>query len=139
TPPLVVQLSGPAESDVMVNLTIMPSNVLTGPMMVTIPTGQSSATLMLTGAMASGTPATVTASYEGNMTTANVLAYNDSTARNVRSLTPDPVTITTSNSAMMTVTLDLPATAGTTVDLMYTGAVSGPASVPVTAGQTTAM
>ncbi len=137
SPPLYVSMSGPTIADVTVALTY--SGNVTGPASVTVTSGSDRAEVQLTP---SGTgPGSVTASYDGNMSTANVTVYDAATTRTVSSLAPANPTVNINGNLALTVTIAPPASAGgQRVDLAYTPgtSISGPAFVTVPAGMMTA-
>lgn len=140
TPSLVVRLTSTAQQDTSVNLTYSDASVLTGPASVTVPMGQSEIALNLQAVTASATPQVVTATDGATTQTANVIVYDDATARTVTSLTSSTMAMSINQTATLTVTLNLPAaTGGTTVNLSNTNnLITAPATLNIPAGQLSA-
>lgn len=130
TPPLRIQLTGPALGDTTVTLAY--SGNVTGPPTATVPDGQDSIDLAITAqAVGSGT---VTATLGNDSSSATVQVYDDATPRTVTAVTPSMTTVTINGTAMLTVAIAPPAGAsGQTVSLAYApgGVVTGPGTVDV--------
>lgn len=133
---LTVTLARAAGAPEVVDVDCLPATVLACPATVTVPVGQQSVTIELTGVAASDVPATVTVALNGSEATASVHVYDDASVRSVVSLTPDPLRIEPDGTEPMTVTLDLPApSTGATIDLETgAGLVTTPGSVDVLPG-----
>ncbi|RKH54821.1 amidohydrolase family protein [Corallococcus llansteffanensis] len=108
---------------------------------VTVPVGQTSATVTFTAAAEGDGMGTVAASLNGITRTASLTVLPP--PAKLASLTPDVVTVTTGKTQVFTVTLDRKAPAGgATVDLALdpssVGTIAPTTTVTVPAGQTTA-
>ena len=134
-PGLAVQLTTAATEDTVIALTYEDAGIVTGPASVTVPMGDDSVDVTLTG-VTNGT-AGVTATYDGAMITASIQAYSDADAR-IPTLEPATIDVTISTVASLNVSLNLPAPAGgQVVALSATPGtfITAPASVTVLAGE----
>ncbi|TNE92389.1 MAG: hypothetical protein EP330_01680 [Deltaproteobacteria bacterium] len=146
-------VTAPASSQVSVDLSLVrPAAVAetvsfscTGATEVTCPgdlvfaIGEQTKTVDITTLAASDTPAEITASLWGSQEVLAVRVYDDSSARSVVSLDPNPLNLGLDDVGSLTVSLDLPApTGGSTVTLASDGFVTVQGSVVVLAGDTTA-
>ncbi|WP_162687443.1 amidohydrolase family protein [Bradymonas sediminis] len=115
------------------------NNKVSGPSSVTIPAGEASADITLSANGSAGDTTTITASYDGDSFSSTVTIYDDSSARSLVSLTPNPLSIETNRSADLTATLNLPArSGGQLLIITSTGDVSTPATVMIPAGSLSA-
>ncbi len=138
--PLVLSLSGPAQGATVVDL-VSSDGALTVPATVTVPDGQTTVVVPLTGNTPQTALVTVTASLDGHDVLADVVVYDDSSQRDVVDVLPATVTIAISTTTDLEVFLNLPApTGGSTVTLATSGAIGTvPATVDVPAGQVSAL
>jgi hypothetical protein len=141
-PNLEIILTGEALSDTAVSLTSSDESVVTVPATVTVPQGQQSVTVEVTGVSASASPVTITAELDGVQRTAEVRVLDGTEVPEVVSLEPATLSLGLSTSGTLTATLDLPArpTTGETLDVTVDPGtyVSAPATVSVPAGSMTA-
>ncbi|RKH36840.1 lamin tail domain-containing protein [Corallococcus sicarius] len=137
--------SAPTTAPVQVLLTLTPpAGTAFGALAdtsVTVPVGQTSATVVFTADAEGDGAGTVSASLNGITRTASLTVLPP--PAKLASLTPDVVTVSAGKTQVFTVTLDRKApVGGATVDLALTpsdvGAISPSAVVVVPAGQTTA-
>ena len=138
---LTVSLGTPAFGDTFVPITSSNQGSLSvqggG---VTVPNGQSSATVILTG-IAQNASVTLTALVSGQMLTSTVRVLGPAEQPALVSLTPPAATIHIGGGSTFTVTLDIPAPiGGTLITLSLNPANAGaiPATVTVPANQLTA-
>jgi hypothetical protein len=138
---LTVLLSGPAQGDTIVDITSSDPTALSVPATVTVPDGQTSVVVPLTGNVAQVALVQVTASLDSIDLIADVSVYDDSLQREVVDVLPATVTIAISTATDLEVFLNIPApTGGSTVNLSTSGGIgSVPATVLVPAGQLSAL
>ncbi len=130
-PALTVKLSGGALTPTSIALTY--TGEVNGPASVTIPNGQSSAIVELTGLLVGA--GTVTATLDTDTFTANVTIYDNMTVRDVASVVPVSSDIIINQSGVVRVSLTVPAgTGGVVVTLAATGGLIAPATVTVPEG-----
>ena len=137
-PGLEVQLTGEAQSDRVVNLQSSDESVLTVPATITVPTGQSSVPLEVTGVSASANPVTITAELGGTQVTAQVKVLDGTETPQVVSVTPSSLSLGINNSGNLTATIDIPARTGgetLTVSASPGTHVTVPGTVNVPQGQ----
>ena len=138
--PLTLHLSGPAQGNTVIDVGSSNGVVLSVPATVTVLDGETTVVVPLTGNVAQLQTVTVTASHTVNavlhQVQATVHVYDDSLARTVVSVTPNPAQVLISTTTPFDVTLDLPApTGGSTVALASSGGIGTvPGSVVVAAG-----
>ncbi len=133
TPPMTVELTGPALTDRTITLTY--TGQVSGPASVDVLTGNQSVDIPLTASTV-GT-GTVRAELDGDFLVSNVTVFNDSNLRTVASIAPNLGTVGPNATTDVVVTLNLPApTGGSTVSITYSpGTVfSGPATLNIAAG-----
>jgi cytosine/adenosine deaminase-related metal-dependent hydrolase len=131
---LTVSLTRETTDDVTVLVSCTPSQTISCPATVTIAGGQRSADITVAGLLASDTPATVTAEIAGESDPASVRVYNDLSARNLSSLTAANNTVLPGAEVDVTLVLDIPAGATTSVPMTYSGPLTGPDNVAVAQG-----
>lgn len=133
---LQVRLTRPALADTVVTLASSDVGV-TVPASVTVPTGMVGADVTVNApALVAGT-ATLTATFDGNSVTGQVVVYDDTSVRLIASAALSPAVLPVSGSAMGTVRLNLPAASnGTAISLSVTptGLATVTSSVVVSAG-----
>ncbi len=138
--PVTVQLTAPVAVDTFVAVTGGGGFLTIPGGGVTIPAGQSSATLLLSGVTA--TPGvTLTASYMAVMKTTQIRVLGLAELPTMLSLSPSTLTVPSGGSTMLAAQIDIPAPpGGLSVALSVTpsGAGSVPASVLIPANQTSA-
>ncbi len=108
-PGLTIQLTTTAAVDTVVALTYEDAGIVMGPASITIPTGDDSVDLSLTG-VSSGV-ALVTATLDDASLDATIQAYSDADVR-IPTLSPSTLDLTLSAVGTLTVSLDLPAPTG---------------------------
>jgi hypothetical protein len=133
---LKVTLSGPAQGNT--DVTITSSNpgalVVTGGK-VTVPSGMTTATVMLDG-LAQSADVTLTATLGTTMLTAHVRVLGAAETPSAVTLTPASAAVAPSGTVAFTVTLDIPAPAGgTAVSLAVNPSTSGTVPATVTVAQ----
>lgn len=134
---LTVNLTGAATSDTTVLLSSSNPSALTVPASITVPAGQTSATVPLT-AVAQNASVTVTATIAGQSQQAMVRVLGASEAPTQVTLTPAEVPVAPSGTVELTATLDIPAPPGgttVTVTVMPGTAGTAPASVSIAENQ----
>jgi large repetitive protein len=138
---LTVSLSGPAQGATVVDLLSSDPTALSVPTTVTVPDGQTSVVVPLTGNIAQVGLIQVTASLDTIDLIADVAVYDNSSLREVVEVLPAAVTIAISTTTDLEVFLNLPApTGGSTVTLSTAGSIgSVNATVLVPAGQASTM
>ncbi|NNB99013.1 hypothetical protein HJC10_33220 [Corallococcus exiguus] len=139
--PLAVSLSANATTDVVIQVTSSsPSVVIANSGQVTVPAGSRSAAIIVTANDAAGSAkATLTATLGGDSRTATVRVLGATEAASLAFLSPETVSLAAGQTANVTVTLDIPAAAATSVALSTTGSVgSVPATVTVPANELSA-
>lgn len=137
---LVVTLTSAAQQDVTVNLSYLDANILTGPASITITAGNREGTASLQGVLASATPQTISATYDGDTQTTQLTVFDDATPRVVATLESARSAVQINQSIPVTVSLNLPApSTGAVVNLSNAdGLLTIPASVMVASGDLSA-
>ncbi len=108
---LEVQLTAPADMDTFIPITGGAGALTVAGGGVTIPTGQSSAVVLMTGvAPASNVVLTATQGVLQDTTTVRVLAANEQPA--ALTISPDPIQVVASGTTAVDLTLDIPAPPG---------------------------
>jgi hypothetical protein len=138
TTTLTVSLTRETTEDVIVTVACSAPSTATCPENVTILAGERTADITIAGVLASDTPVSVTVTMNAQSETAMVRVYNDASTRNLASLTAANSTVLPGATVDVTVDLDIPAGIMTVVPLTYSGPLSGPASVAVPEGTTSA-
>jgi cytosine/adenosine deaminase-related metal-dependent hydrolase len=140
-PTLEVHLTGPALTDTDVSLSSSDPNVATVPTAVTVPQGQQSTTVQVTGVSAAVNPVTITAELDSVQQTAQVRVLDGTETPQIVSLEPANLSLGVNSLGTLTATLDIPArTGGETLNVSLTPGIyaSAPATVNVAAGEMTA-
>lgn len=132
--PLTVTLSGPAQGATTVSLTSGDPAAL-GVMNVTIPDGQTSAVVDVSG-ISQSAAVTVTATLGATTRTAMVRVLGGAETPAAVTLTPPTSTVPSGGNVQLTVTLDIPAPAGgTAVGIAVTPSTAGTVPPTVTVAQ----
>ena len=132
-PELTLELTSTALMPVVVALS-SDSADLTVPATITIPQGDTSATISLTAGAMTGM-ATLTATYNTTMITTQVIIYDATTPRTVTELTPAAASVPPGGMVDLAVKIDVPAPAGgQLVSVTTTGDLSAPATVTIPQG-----
>lgn len=133
---LMVRLTRPATAPTVITMSAGTGATVTD---VTVPAGEISAVVPVTGVTASITPVSITATLDGFMISSDVRVLGAAELPRLTDLSPSSATLLLDGAADFTVTLDVPAPAGgTTVNLSIDAGGTLPASVTVPADSTTA-
>ena len=138
TPGMKVKLSAAAPADTVVDLTYGDPSIVSGPPVVTIPQGMIEASLVLTAGLAQPDPVLVTATFGNTMASAQVRVYGPDEVPQLVSLLPAQLDLMPGGQGILTVTLDLPASAGGVIVALAVSPADAaliPASVSVPEGQ----
>ncbi|MCB9649533.1 MAG: lamin tail domain-containing protein [Deltaproteobacteria bacterium] len=133
---LQVVLTRPAPAALAVTLSSNDPGV-TVPAMVTVDQGEIGADIAVNAPALLAGPATLSASYNGNTVTGQVIVYDDATPRAVTSVAVTPATLAVGGAGTGTVRLSVPgASAGTSVRISVepAGLATATATVVVAAG-----
>ncbi len=127
--PLTVTLSDVVTTDTVVTVSSPEASLLVGD--VTIPAGQSSAEVLVTG-VSPDVSVTLTASLDGNVLTADVRVIGATEVPQIIAISPDPLTTGVSTTETLEVFLDIPARPGDElIDISSTIGTVMPAQVTV--------
>ena len=135
--PLTVTLTGPAQGDTVVSVQTNNASVIVTGGTVTVPNGQTSATVPVTST-AKVADVTFTAILGTSMATAHVRSLDVTEQPTMVTLSPATAAIAPGGTKTFTVTLDIPPPTGGATVTLSASAGTAPASVVVAANQLSA-
>jgi len=136
-PPLVVRLTAPAQTDVVVALSSADETRVVLPDSVTVPPGATEIDVPVSGLIGGAEPVKVTAAFGDKSYDAEVVVIEPGRIPIPTALTPPESQVALATSLELTVTLDIPARPGGTLVLLSTdtqGVIEAPDSVLVEEG-----